>query len=98
MKRTEDWNVSKCIAGEPSARELDVDRDLGRTNRHGFRNIPKPGDEDRVFGVPSIRHDVPKKIQKSVADHTNYGDEKAAVQVIFPYHINSIGVEHSEFD
>ena len=97
-KRCEDWGVGQCIAGEPSERELMPDRNLGITNRHGFRNVTKPGDEHRVFGTPSIRHDVPKRAQKSVADHTNYGDESSAVQVLFPQHINNLGVEQSEFD
>ena len=44
------------------------DDDLGTTNRHGFRNIPHEGDENRVFGVPTIRYDVPKPKQQSVAD------------------------------
>ena len=97
-KRCDDWGVGKCIEGEPSERELQPDRNLGVTNRHGFRNVPKPGDEHRVFGTPSIRADVPKRAQKSVADHTNYGDESSAVQVLFPQHINSFGVDQSDFD
>ena len=41
-----------------------------------------PGDdstqERRVFGVPSIRSDIPAPSLKSVADHQNYGDEAGA--------------------
>ena len=96
--RADDWGVGMCIGGEPSARELQPDKNLGITNRPGFRNVTKPGDEHRVFGVPSIRSDVPKKAQKSVADHTNYGDENSAVQVLFPQHINSFGCDDSEFN
>ena len=44
------------------------DDDLGTTNRHGFRNVTHEGDENRVFGVPTIRYDVPKPKQQSVAD------------------------------
>jgi len=28
--------------------------------RYGFKNEPLPGDEERVFGVPSIRNDIKK--------------------------------------
>jgi len=44
------------------------DDDLGRTNKFGFRNITKEGDENRVFGVPTIRYDIPKPARQSVAD------------------------------
>lgn len=44
------------------------DDDLGRSNRHGFRNIVKEGDEQRLFGVPTIRYDIKKPERVSVAD------------------------------
>lgn len=44
------------------------DDDLGRTNKYGFRNITKEGDENRLFGVPTIRYDIPKPKMQSVAD------------------------------
>ena len=44
------------------------DDDLGVTNRYGFRNIVKEGDENRVFGVSTIRYDIPKPKLQSVAD------------------------------
>lgn len=34
------------------------DKDLGKSIKHGFRNIVKPGDELRVFGTPTIRNDL----------------------------------------
>lgn len=46
------------------------DEDLGRSTKHGFRNMTKPGDENRVFGVPTIRDDIAKPKLKSVADIT----------------------------
>ena len=48
--------------------EVRPDDNLGKTNKFGFRNIPHEGDENRVFGVPTIRYDVPKPKQQSVAD------------------------------
>lgn len=44
------------------------DDDLGKSNRHGFRNIVKEGDENRMFGVPTIRYDIKKPARVSVAD------------------------------
>ena len=63
-----EWNAGKCLKGEANEHEVRPDDDLGTTNRHGFRNIPHEGDENRVFGVPTIRYDVPKPKQQSVAD------------------------------
>ena len=41
---------------------------LGHSNKMGFRNIAKSGDEDRVFGNPTIRNDKLKPMRKSIAD------------------------------
>jgi len=57
-----------CLQGAPTLNELQPDKDLGKTNKFGFRNITKPGDENRVFGTPTIRDDMPKKNFKSIAD------------------------------
>lgn len=64
----DEWNAGKCINGEANLKEVKPDSDLGSTNRFGFRNTVKPGDEQRVFGVPTIRSDILKKGIKSVAD------------------------------
>lgn len=78
------WNVGQCIRGEATLKEAVPDKDLGKTNKFGFRNTAKQGDENRVFGVPTIRDDIQKKGMKSVADPINYGDEPAGIELLFP--------------
>ena len=64
------WNAAKCIHGEPNERELQPDQDLGKSNKTGCRNVVrKPEDENRVFGTPTIRTDIPFKEKRSVADY-----------------------------
>ena len=66
----ETWNVAKCLHGEPSAREVEPEADLGNCTKLGSRNIVRcPEDVDRTFGVPTLRKDIPNKKLKSVADH-----------------------------
>jgi len=65
-------------------KESQPDPDLGHTNKFGFRNETKPGDANRVFGTPTIRDDITRKTQKSIADPNNYGDEKPSVALLFP--------------
>lgn len=57
---------------------------MGRSTKIGLRNIPHDGDEDRKFGVPTIRYDIKKPAQQSVADPNNYADETTAIELIFP--------------
>lgn len=57
-KNPGDWDAGKCIKGEANWKESQPDKDLGHTNRFGFRNVVKEGDENRVFGVPTIRSDI----------------------------------------
>lgn len=56
------------MRGEATEYEVRPDDDLGKSNRYGFRNIVKEGDENRMFGVPTIRYDIPKPVRQSVAD------------------------------
>jgi hypothetical protein len=63
-----EWNAGKCIRGEGTLYDVREDDDLGKCTKLGSRNIPKDGDEGRVFGVPSIRYDIKKPEKQSVAD------------------------------
>lgn len=68
LQTKDPWNVAKCIRGEASYQESKYDPSLGKSIRFGTRNTTKSGDEDRVFGTPTIRTDIIKPIKKSVAD------------------------------
>lgn len=93
----EPWDAGQCIRGIPRQEELKPDKDLGRTNRYGFRNVVKEGDESRQFGVPTIRSDIEKKDFKSVADPNNYGDEASVVQLLYPDYWLRFGISEKEF-
>lgn len=55
------------MRGEATLEECN-DKNLGKTNKYGFRNITKIGDESRLFGAPTIRTDIKQPAMKSVAD------------------------------
>lgn len=93
----EPWDAGQCIRGKPAANDLMPDKDLGKTNRFGFRNSVKDGDEARQFGVPTIRKDILKKDFKSVADPNNYGDEASVVQLLYPDYWLRYGIDAKEF-
>lgn len=91
------WNAAKCIHGEPIGREVEPDNDLGLCVKKNCTNkVWKKEDENRTFGVPTIRMDIPFKEKKSVADHQNYGDEPEVIDILFPNTFTELGV--SEFD
>lgn len=70
LKDPQEWNAAKCMAGQPSERELMPDNDLGRCVKPGSRNMVRtPQDVNRAFGCPTIRTDIPLKEFRSVADH-----------------------------
>jgi len=96
-RKVMEWDAGMCIHGAPTEKELNPDRDLGRSLRSGFKNEVKPGDEGRVFGVPTIRDDIKKKQLKSVADPYNYGDEPAANQLLYPQAWLRKGLSHEDF-
>lgn len=36
-----EWNAGKCLKGEANENDVRADDDLGKSNRHGFKNITK---------------------------------------------------------
>jgi len=88
-----EWGVRECI-GNYTPEEQQPDKDLGRSIRPGWRNIGPPA---RIFGVPSIRSDVPAPSLKSVADHQNYGDEAGAATLLYPPRFADGGVTQADF-
>jgi len=88
-----EWGVRECI-GNYTPEEQQPDKDLGRSIRPGWRNM---GPSGRIFGVPSIRSDVPAPALKSVADHQNYGDEAGAATLLYPPRFADGGVTQADF-
>ena len=68
------WGAGKCLRGEATEYDVREDDDLGRCNKINCTNIPKVGDEDRVFGIPTIRYDIKVPEKPSIADPQNYCD------------------------
>jgi hypothetical protein len=92
------WNAAMCLQGEPTEKELQPDRDLGKCVRPGSRNIVRrPEDANRAFGCPTIRTDIPFKEKRSVADYNNYGDEPEAVDLLFPSTFTEMGITEYDF-
>ena len=67
-KQGDDWDVAKCLRGEDTFDDAYNDPTLGRTTRFGFRNQTLPGDDNRVFGTPSIRDDFSRPKLVSVSN------------------------------
>ena len=64
------WNAAKCIHGQPTLKELEPDRDLGKSTKVGCRNVVRSEqDAGRSFGCPTIRTDIPYKEKRSIADY-----------------------------
>ncbi|EEY55484.1 uncharacterized protein PITG_20610 [Phytophthora infestans T30-4] len=83
-----------CIQGEYSPEEQQPDPDLGRAVNHGWRNTTA---DNRLFGIPTIRSDIPAPARRSVADGQNYGDDVSAQALLYPEKFASSGVANAEF-
>ena len=70
--------------------------DLGKACRWGFKNEVRAGDENRMFGVPTIREDIKRRGIKSVADIQNYGDEPRAIELLNPQKFSSMGLSPAD--
>lgn len=76
FKANEMWNVGKCLYGDPDSQNtqlIEQDKDLGKSISYKSKlNIfkPKECEVSKVFGLPTIRYDLPKKKLVSVTDWT----------------------------
>lgn len=60
--------VGELLTGTLTPAEQQPDADLGKSLREGFRNTTRAGDENRSFGIPTIRTDVRLPKLRSVAN------------------------------
>lgn len=76
-------SAAEVLKGRYTSKDLQPDRDLGKSITPGFRNITF---QDRVYGCPSIRSDIPclPPNRRSLADSQNYGDDVPAQELINP--------------
>ena len=103
-KLGDQWNAGRCIHGDESTltpESVKTDDDLGRSWRYGskIKSLqPTQTDLNRIYGVPSIRRDLPKKTKKSVSDIKNYGDEPDAYDLLYPHPEAIRGVYDEDFE
>jgi hypothetical protein len=88
------WDARACIEGDYSWEDQQPDLDLGKSQTPGFRNVTS---EARAFGTPTVRSDIPKLENRSIADNQNYGDDVSAQFLLYPQQFAAMGVDDSEF-
>jgi len=89
-----EWDAGRLLGGDYSEAEQAADADLGRSLRPGYRNVAP---DNKVFGVPSIRTDLPNPKARSVADNQNYGNEPSAMHLLTPGVGADMGVGEEQY-
>ena len=103
-KLGDQWNAGRCIHGDGTTvtpESVKADEDLGRSWRYGskLKSLqPTQNDLNRIYGVPSIRRDLPKKERRSVSDTKNYGDEPDSYDLLYPHPEAIRGVYDEDFE
>lgn len=90
-----EWGTADCLRGDFTREEQEPDRDLGRATTPGFRNAGF-ADAGRRFGLPSVRTDVPPRVD-SVAGTTDYGTGPSSAALLFPSPYAASGVDAADF-
>jgi len=90
------WSAAQVIKGQYDLKQQEQDHDLGKSITPGFRNISL---EDRAYGCPSIRTDLPKgdPQKRSVSDSQNYGDDVPAQDLISPPAFSDMNLHPTSF-
>ena len=98
------WNAGRCIHGDETtinSESLKPEEDLGKDWHYAskLKSLrPTQNNLNRIYGVPSIRRDLPKRILKSVTDIKNYGDEPDAYDLLYPHPEAIRGVHDEDFE
>ena len=87
-KQEGEWGAAMCVQGDYSLEEQLPDPDLGKSVAPGWRN--RIG--ERVFGVPTLRTDIPKPGTRSIGDNQNYGDDTTAAALVRPDRFSTLGI------
>uniref|UniRef100_A0A7S4C889 EFHB C-terminal EF-hand domain-containing protein n=1 Tax=Eutreptiella gymnastica TaxID=73025 RepID=A0A7S4C889_9EUGL len=59
--------------------------------------MPEPT-QDRIFGVPTVRHDIRRPRNKRVTDCQDYGDSKTSAQLVNPSPFVEFGLDEDDFE
>lgn len=97
MRKGREPGVGELLTGTLTPAEQQPDADLGKSLREGFRNTTRAGDENRSFGIPTIRTDVRLPKLRSVANTQNYGNEPDAGAVLRPPLAADLGISDEQF-
>jgi len=96
VKRATDGSTAAdCIRGDYDEADRRPDDSVGKATRPGYRNIPH--DPARVYGIPSLRTDVPPRKQQSLASKENFGQDVDVKYLVTPSRFMSRSVDHSDF-
>ena len=91
-KSPEDESAAKCLQAT-SPEDNCLQNDLGTSRTPGFRNVST----ERCFGCPSVRSDIPRYSNMSMADTSNYGDGESTDTLLKMSHLSSFGLDGKEF-
>ncbi|KAL3146785.1 hypothetical protein ABBQ38_014767 [Trebouxia sp. C0009 RCD-2024] len=87
-------SVSSLLKGDYSPEQLQDDADLGKSVKEGWRNLGPAG---RIYGVPTVRHDIKAPKKQSIANAQNYGNEPNSRQLIHPAAMVERGITEQHF-
>lgn len=98
-KKSDDVSLSDLLHGFGTAESTD-DR-LGKpttksvTLRH-MRDVDPPASKSRVFGVPSVRTDLPAPKVQKLTSNNDYGDGATAQTALYPSSFDKLGLSRAE--
>lgn len=89
----QDENAANCLQ-TTLTQDNGAHDDLGTTRTPGFRNAST----ERCFGRPSIRSDIPRYSNMSMADTSNYGNGESTDALLKMSHFASFGLDEEEIN
>jgi len=99
MCPTDEWGAAQVVRGNYALADQQADSDLGRSRRAVSKHntVPAEVKASRIFGVPTIRSDLPTPTLRSVADVNNYGNEGDSKGLLYPRVHSWHGISAEDF-
>jgi len=90
-------SVKDILHGSYTEQEQLPDKDLGISKTKLLNSLNNNDNNDRVYGVPSIRTDRSIPLNRSLSNQCNFGDEGSSHSLLFPSPYSLHGVNDEDF-
>jgi EF-hand domain-containing family member B len=100
-QKFDEYGMKSLLSGGGFGNDNDptLGRSISKINslRNGRSTIQDQPDQQKTFGAPTIRYDLPRPANKRITNAKNYGDDASAAALLYPTSFTANGLSDELF-